>query len=362
MIPWLDPESRLLIGMAEDEFTSKLGAVGNESYLGNSSSFQLFHIFAFQGSWLSLLTLLDKGVDIFSTTDFGINVLHLAAAGGHEGLVNILLNKGFKVDLKVEKGRGLTPLMFASCMGHANIVALLLENGADLKLTDNDDNSALCHAAARGHDSVAGILLDNGADPKFKNPENGWSPLHHASHNGHAKVVKKLLKHGSDVNSLSLDGLSSLFRAAAGGYPEVVRLLLQNGADPNVKVEDGWTPLGAAAWKDRVEVVQVLMESDELDMEARMGSTGRTALKIAVDLKLERITQLLLTKGADIWATDNCGESPLSSTRKNRYSSHSIRRLLADAENQGGGQTQQVFSPPTTTCCLRRIWRWLVKR
>jgi hypothetical protein len=41
MIPWLIPESRLLIGMAEDHFTSKLAVVGNDSYLGNLSTFQL---------------------------------------------------------------------------------------------------------------------------------------------------------------------------------------------------------------------------------------------------------------------------------------------------------------------------------
>jgi uncharacterized protein len=293
MIPWVNSEANFLIGVEEEEFNRKLEAVGNENYLGNSSTFQLHHVLAFQGAALSLLTLLDKGVDLLSKTEFGVNILHLAAAGGHEDMVGLALNRGIEINLAVEGGMRLTPLMLAARMGHENIVALLVKEGANIAVTDTGGNSALSHAAARAHDAAVGILLDNGAQVELKNSE-GWSALHHASSKGHANVVQKLINHGADVNAMDSDGLSSLFRATTSGHADVVRLLLRSGANPNLKSSDDWSPLGAAILMGHEGVVLAFVEAPQgsIDLEARMGASGRTALKIAVDKKFESLTRL----------------------------------------------------------------------
>ena len=335
MIPWVNPEAKLLIGMKEEEFNRKLAAVGNDEYLGDTSAFQLLYVFAFQGAALSLLTLFDKGVDLFSTTEFGINILHLAAAGGCENIVCLALDRGFDVNLKVKGGRGLTPLMFAARMGHKNIIALLVERGARVDATDNDGNSTLSHAAARGHEAVVCVLLDNGANVQFKNPD-GWSALHYASNNGHAKVVETLIGHGADVNAIGSDGLSSLLRAINNNHTKAIRVLLQNCADPNLKSgEHEWTALGTAVWMGKEAIVQLIIDASvvDIDLEAKMGIAGRTALEIAVDKNLERSVRILVQKGADIRERDNSAEA----RSRNSY----IRRLLEEAGNQGTVEPQQ---------------------
>ena len=332
MIPWMTLEANSLIGIEEEEFNRRLAVVGNNEYLGNTSTFQLLHVFAFQGAALSLLILLDNGVDISSTTEFGVNILHLAAAGGSEEIVQLALDRGIGIDLKVAGGKGLTPLLFAARMGHAGIVALLLERSCSVDITDNDRNSALSHAAARGHERAVLVLLENGASTAFKDPK-GWTALHHASSNGHSNVVETLIRYGAEVDAVDSDGLTGLFRAVLSGHAPTALVLLQHAANPNLKSRDqGWTPLIAAVWMEHGEVVQALLEypAGNIDLEVRIETSGKTALMVAVDKKLARIVQILISKGANVSARDNNGDSPISHARRNNYPSASIREMFDD--------------------------------
>ena len=336
MIPWAKSEANLLIEIGEEEFNKKLARVGGTDYLGNASTFQLLHVFAFQGAALSLLMLLDMGVDLFSTTQFGVNVLHLAAAGGSEDIVRLSLDRGFDVNLRVEGGKRLTPLMFAARMGHPIVVKLLLERGAEVDATDNDGNSILAHAAARGNESVVRILLDNGARTQCTN-NKGCTALHHASHNGHAMVIEKLIKYGAEVNGVDLDGFSSLRNAIYNNHAQAVRALLEKGADPNLRGSDGLTPLAASVYMNSEEVVRLLVIAPGIDLEARVDGRGRTALKLAVDKMFPGVAQILVRGGADIWARDNSGESPVSRSRRSDYPMRNIRKMLDEAISQESG-------------------------
>ena len=348
MIPWGSPEANLLISIGEEEFNRRLATVGNEEYLGNTSTFQLLHVFAFQGTALSLLILLDNGVDISSTTEFGVNILHLAAAGGSEDIVQLALDRGIGIDLKVSGGKGLTPLLFAAHMGHVGIITLLLDRGCSVDGTDNERNSPLSHAAARGHEGAVRVLLENGASVAYKNP-NGWTALHHASSNGHAIVVEKLIRYGAEVDAVDSDGLSSLFRAVLSGHASTVRVLLQNAANPNLKSREEWTPLIAAVWMDHEEVVQALLDCShaDIDLETRICTSGKTALMIAVDKKLARIVRILISNGANVFARDNSNNSPISHARRTSYSSVRIRKMLDNVANQTEGGRQHGRSRRT---------------
>lgn len=52
--------------------------------------------------------------------------------------------------------------------GHELLVRLLLERGADLKVKDKLDRTALHWAAKGGRQAVVELLLYRGADPKVK--------------------------------------------------------------------------------------------------------------------------------------------------------------------------------------------------
>ena len=57
------------------------------------------------------------------------------------------------------------------------------------------------------------LLLDNGADPAAKDGE-GWSVLTHAAFEGQLAIAERLLEVGAHPNALDEDGRSALHVAA----------------------------------------------------------------------------------------------------------------------------------------------------
>mmetsp|Transcript_7173 Transcript_7173/g.914 ORF Transcript_7173/g.914 Transcript_7173/m.914 type:complete len:82 (+) Transcript_7173:457-702(+) len=64
---------------------------------------------------------------------------------------------------------GRTPLHLASIRGHSEVVYLLLQFGANVDMTDIDNNTASHFAAEYGHLSVLELLLQYFPDVTIKN-------------------------------------------------------------------------------------------------------------------------------------------------------------------------------------------------
>lgn len=173
LVPWVHPETAKLIPCEEEQFNQSLLKLGKDGYLGSASAFQLIHVFAFLRRPLSALILLDGGVDISAKTDIGANLLHVAAAGGDEELVRVLLERGFEANAKVAYGRQLTSLMLASRMGHVAVLSVFAESETVVNAVDRDGNTALLHAAARGQLQAVQFLLEKGAKTQARNSLDG---------------------------------------------------------------------------------------------------------------------------------------------------------------------------------------------
>ena len=61
--------------------------------------------------------------------------------------------------------------MIASQNGHTETVALLLQNGAQIDMQDNNGWFSLMFASRNGHTETVALLLQNGADGHVKNNE-----------------------------------------------------------------------------------------------------------------------------------------------------------------------------------------------
>jgi Ankyrin repeats (3 copies) len=119
--------------------------------------------------------------------------LHYAAAKGLLALVKELVKqRNVAVDITTQDNKS-TPLHLAASRGHLHVVQFLVDQGADPKLLDSDEGSALQYAAAgrRGERNrdVIEYLVEKGAD-LLRPAKNGFSPLSAAVCAGNIPVVE----------------------------------------------------------------------------------------------------------------------------------------------------------------------------
>jgi ankyrin repeat protein len=151
-------------------------------------------------------------------------------------------------------------LLHAAESQHADIVALLLDAGADVAASDRFGETALHRVAdlrrADGERAarVAALLVDRGAAVDARN-RDAVTPLHQAVRARNLAVVELLLARGADVDARDKRGSTPLHRAVsstgAGGTAGVdaapfVAALLARGADPDKRDMRGRSPRAAA--------------------------------------------------------------------------------------------------------------------
>ena len=108
----------------------------------------------------TMQTLLDGGADIHARDRHGMNALMHAAHLGQIDAAELLLNLGARTN----GARGfLSPLNLAARGGHDAMVALLMQRHADLDYAELDGETALIAAIRRGRTSTVALLLKLGA-------------------------------------------------------------------------------------------------------------------------------------------------------------------------------------------------------
>ena len=108
-------------------------------------------------------------------------------------------------------------------------VRTLLLKGVDVNSRDVfGDNAGLHWAASLGLAEMARLLIDNGADVNIRN-EEGYTPLHWAAGEGQKELVVILIIHGADVNAHNKRGWTPLRWAEAQRQKEIARILMTAG-------------------------------------------------------------------------------------------------------------------------------------
>lgn len=84
-------------------------------------------------------------------------------------------------------------------------------------------------SAENGHAAIVKILIDNGADLNSCD-FYGWTPLMKAVYGGHVETVQALVEKKAKVNIKNNGGITALYIAELKAQPEILRLLNDAGA------------------------------------------------------------------------------------------------------------------------------------
>jgi ankyrin repeat protein len=182
---------------------------------------------------------------------------------GREEIVRHLINNGADINAQVEENteRNALCTSLAKKAG-ATVVRLLLEHGADPNLTEGRGKTPLQIASkVGGSGEVIALLLQYGAN------ENGLlrhcsTALQEAAFTGRDTIVALLLDRGANVNQIAGQYSTALCAAAYCGHAKVVRRLLSNGADVDIRNDHGWTATAFAFVQGHGHVLKELAESN----------------------------------------------------------------------------------------------------
>ncbi len=140
------------------------------------------------------------------------------------------------------------PLFLAVRTGNLEMVAVLLEGGANVNVKNEEEMCTALHlAAVYGRDDECGMvryLLDKGADVNAVD-HLGATPLADAAAHNFVKIMKLLVERGADVDRGT--GWCATLSAAACNSVGAMRFLVDRGADLSVVSPQGYTPLSLAA-------------------------------------------------------------------------------------------------------------------
>lgn len=142
-------------------------------------------------------------------------------------------------------------LLDAAADGDIAGVRRLLKAGVDVNARDGEDDTAL-HMAATSE--IVYALVDAGANLAAKNDKEE-TPLHQAAADGDGPIVAALLIVGADPALTDWLDCTPLHHAES---PEVVRHLVAAGAPVDRKNQAGETPIFWAVWNGRKAVVEAL--------------------------------------------------------------------------------------------------------
>ncbi|GHV74316.1 hypothetical protein AGMMS49940_16180 [Spirochaetia bacterium] len=270
----------------------------------------------------------------------GTTPLHFAAGEGYSGLVEYLLDKN--VDINVKNAAGTTPLHEAARTGNLPIMELLIAKGADVNAQDAGGNSILhIGIPAASHQAVQALVLSHGLKVNLRD-EHGDSPLHIVISLGRPPaLIEGLLAAGADVSIRNIDGKTPLYLAVEKNRGVSISALLRAKSDVFAADNRGITPFEVALWENSpvlpgLITEQTVLQSDNagntmlhlavrnhadratltliLEKKALVNArnmVGDTSLHIAVREDLEDTGELLISRGADIFAANANGESPL---------------------------------------------------
>jgi ankyrin repeat protein len=246
-----------------------------------------------------------------------------AAQAGNIQVIASLLDEGLNVNAPISQGKA--ALHFASATGQVAVVEFLIRKGAnvDLAATNASGVTPLILAAINGHADVVKTLLKSKANPE-KGTAEGATPLIFASMKGYVPVIEALLEVGANANAKTQDGWTALLLSAREGKEDALKLLLNKGGDPSVVTSNGESAMDLAFHGRHYAILKNLLERK---FPSPADSPPLSAIEEAIRKEIGRKVELAAGRRIDVSVVAVSGPRPETGDRI----------VYADTALAGGG-------------------------
>ena len=228
----------------------------------------------------TIRTLLEEGVNPDVRVRGGDTGLMIAVSDGDFESARMLLESG--ADVNAYNDDGYTSLMFASLLGYRDLVEVLIEAGADVGARNNYGETSLILTSRAERDmepkedpevyaSVIKTLVECGADVNERD-EDGWTALETSAYYvSNPSVVEALIKLGAGVNLKDNSGQTALKIARNEGHAQIVKTLIKAGASQiGENYDDGLKESCVNQLEGIKTLVQDYLTGDELKVTEKL--------------------------------------------------------------------------------------------
>ncbi len=264
-----------------------------------------------KGELAKIEELMDAGADPHACSKYSESPFGRAARAGHTEAAHLMLDKG-GVTQNPEKQNCPTPLMMAAMTDCTNLIARLLEAGADVNEKRIGGRTPLILAAQNGHNEAVRMLLDNGADMNVTVGLDNMTVVQWAIFTGKKDTVELLLDRGADP------GPTPLMGPACQGNLEMMEVLVSRGADVNARRLAATSVRNNQEWEAALHAAATCCRTDSMAWLLEHGAPvddpgayGKTPLMSAITDRCHDGALLLIEKGANVNAVDRLNLTPL---------------------------------------------------
>lgn len=156
---------------------------------------------------------------------------------------------------------------------------------------------------------IVTLLVEAGADLKIK--YHGETPFALACRKGNVEIIKYLISQGENANEIMVGKVTPLHLISSSGNQEIVHYILERITNINAVTNRKRSALHYAVEDNNLEAAKVLIDNG-IDMEL-LEEYKRSALSLACDRNKPEMAGLLLENGANIHSTGQGKVTPLHS-------------------------------------------------
>ena len=193
---------------------------------------------------------------------------------------------------------GETPLSIVAFSGRfPERLDLLIKFGANVnQRLDSTGYTALNIICRWNLYSSALSLINNGADINISDFE-GTSPLMNATINGRYRILSLLLEKKAAINNLDIKGFSAIDLACMFGMAECLNILIENKVNTFISSSFGMTPIHYAAVNGRIDCINILIKNGSVDINL-LNNYNLTPLDVAIIYRKIDVVKFLLEQDA----------------------------------------------------------------